>query len=64
MKLFDTEHYKLMEIFEKEKIGLRYEKEPKELWRKGRIYQCGETNNLFKAYRLGYALGKTTREAA
>ena len=57
--LWKKEHYDLMTQFEKNFPGIRLDKEPKDLWSKGIIYQNGETNNLFKAYRLGYSLGKT-----
>lgn len=57
--LFSKEHYDLLLIFEKEFKGIRLDKEPKEMWPKGNIYQSGEVNNLFKAYRSGYAYGKS-----
>ena len=52
------EHYDLMESFERAYVGERIDKEPKDLWPKGIIYQDGRVNALFLAYRLGYALGK------
>lgn len=52
------EHYELMEQFEKEHRHLRLDREPKDLWSRGIIYGSGEANNLFLAYRRGYALGK------
>ena len=52
------EHYDLMNKFERDFSYLRLDKEDKELWANGRIYQSGETNNLFLAYRLGYSYGK------
>jgi hypothetical protein len=52
------EHYDLMAQFEREFKGMRLDKEDKELWHKGIIYQNGETNNLFDAFRRGYSLGK------
>lgn len=52
------EHYQLMEMFEKSFRGNRFDKEDKSFWAKGNVYQCGVTNNLFLAYRLGYAFGK------
>jgi hypothetical protein len=36
----------------------RFDKEPKELWKKGTVYQDGKVNELFKIYWHGYALGK------
>ncbi len=59
MGLFTKEHYELLEMFEREFAGEgRFDKEAKELWSKGYIYQHGDMNRLFKAYRRGYALGK------
>jgi hypothetical protein len=60
MTLHDKEHYDLMVQFEKDCGPQRFDKEPKNLWAKGIIYQDGNVNNLFIAYRLGYSLGKTT----
>lgn len=51
------EHIDLIAMFEREHKG-RHDKEPKELWPMGRIYQNGEMNELFLAYRRGYAYGK------
>lgn len=58
MTLFAKEHYELMDMFEREFRGERLDKEPKELWSKGHVYQSGPTNDLFLAYRKGYALAK------
>ena len=58
MKLLDKEHYELISQFEKDYNRYRLDKEDKTLWDKGIIYQNGEVNNLFLAYRLGYTLGK------
>jgi len=59
MTLLSKEHYELMENFERNFAEMRLNKEPKELWCKGIIYENGETNKLFLAYRLGYELGKS-----
>ena len=56
--LGQREHYALMEMFEKEYTGQRTDKENKELWAKGYLYQDGHTNTLFLAYRKGYAFAK------
>lgn len=53
-----NEHIELMQMFEKEYRGQRLDKEPKELWPQGVIYQDGKLNELFIAYRRGYAFGK------
>ena len=52
------EHYDLMAQFEKDCCPGRKDKEPQSLWARGIIYQEGAVNELFKAYRHGYALGK------
>jgi hypothetical protein len=56
------EHYDLLYAFERDFIDKRLDKESKDLWEKGIIYQDGNVNNLFKAYRLGYSFGKTQGE--
>lgn len=53
------EHIELIAMFEREFSG-RLDKERKELWPMGRIYQDGQVNELFLAYRRGYAFGKAT----
>ena len=55
----DKEHYDLIKQFDKEYRGNRLDKETKDLWSKGCIYQDGEINNLFLAYRKGYSLRKS-----
>lgn len=57
MKLLSQEHYDLMSQFERTFSG-RLDKEDKSLWPMGVVYQDGQVNELFKAYRHGYALGK------
>jgi len=52
------EHYELMSNFERDFKGNRLDKESKELWPRGIVYQDGNVNELFKAYRFGYALHK------
>lgn len=56
--LHTKEHIDLMKQFEKDYKFRQPAKEDKSLWLKGHIYQNGEINNLFKAYRAGYSLGK------
>ena len=53
-----NEHIELMTMFEKEYRGQRFDKEPKDMWARGIIYQDGRTNELFLTYRRGYAYGK------
>lgn len=50
-------HYEMMAQFEKQFKGNRLDREAKEMWEKGRVYQSGETNNLFLAFRQGVAYG-------
>lgn len=54
------EHYDILENFEKNFNNMRLDKEPKELWSQGRVYQSGETNNAYSAFILGYSFGRTT----
>lgn len=58
--VFSKEQEELMAIFERtmKKYINRIDKEPKELWSSRQIYQNGETNMAFIAFRMGYALGK------
>jgi hypothetical protein len=59
MQLKSQEHIDLMAMFEREHRGRRLDKEPKNLWAMGRIYQDGQLNDLFLVYRKGYALAKS-----
>ena len=56
MKLMSQEYYDTMCSFEKAFRGNRLDKEAKELWPKGVVYQDGHVNILFDAYLKGYAL--------
>lgn len=58
MRIETKEHYDLMASFEKANSTERLDKEEKELWPKGQIYQDGIVNKLFISYRKGYALAK------
>lgn len=62
--LMTKEHYELMEAFEREHKHHRLDRENKELWKSGNVYEDGRANELFLAYRKGYALGKFSCEAA
>lgn len=57
MALTSKDHYELMAQFEREFANRRLDKEDKALWPKGNVYQNGETNELFLAYRRGCAYG-------
>ena len=59
MQLKTQEHYDLMAQFEREFKGYRLDREDKSLWAKGSVYQNGETNALFLAYRRGCAYGRS-----
>lgn len=58
MRLNDKEHYDLMAAFERTRKHQRLDKENKNIWKDGWIYQDGEVNSEFKAFREGYALAK------
>ena len=58
MNIKSAEHYDLMEMFEKEFRGHRLDREDKAMWPRGVVYQSGETNALFLAYRKGVSYGK------
>lgn len=49
-------HEELMRQFESLKPG-RVDREAKELWKDGHVYQNGEVNNLFLMFRQGVAYG-------
>lgn len=53
------EHSDLMDMFEREHRGQRLDRENKSLWTAQHVYQNGETNCLFLAYRRGYAYGRS-----
>jgi hypothetical protein len=58
--LLSKEHYELMTQFEKQFKGKRLDREKdKALWAMGQVYENGEVNTLFQAFRLGYQLGKS-----
>jgi hypothetical protein len=59
MNINSKEHYDLITAFEKEPYfrGCRRDKEGKEFWKIGQIYQSGEVNEKFVIYRMGYAYG-------
>lgn len=58
MSIGSKDFYELLEMFEKEFSGYRLDREAKEFWAKGNVYQSGETNALFLAYRRGVAYGR------
>jgi hypothetical protein len=61
MTITSADHYEMIAMFEKEFQGMRLDKEAdKARWAKGNVYQSGETNALFLAYRRGAAYGRAT----
>lgn len=58
MQIKTAEHYEIIEFFDRQHSHMRLDKEPKELWVKGNVYQNGEVNALFLAFRAGVAYGK------
>jgi hypothetical protein len=59
MEIKTQEHQDVVAQFDREFKGSRLDKEAKGLWRAGRIYQDGHVNDLFLAYRRGYALARS-----
>lgn len=57
------EHDDLMATFESGHKGYRLDREDKENWKRGAIYQDGRVNDLFLAYRKGYSLGMISSQA-
>lgn len=59
MKVGSKEHYEMMAFFERTfKREGRMDKEDKDLWPKGYVYQHGEVNRLFSVFLHGVAFGK------
>ena len=56
--LGSKEHYDIIDAFERSHSGLRLDRESKEFWSKGHVYQNGEANSLFLAYREGVSFAK------
>jgi hypothetical protein len=56
------EHDDIMAMFEREFRSHRLDRERKELWKAEHIYQSGEANELFLAYRRGYSFGKAVHQ--
>ena len=58
MSVTSKEHYEMMEFFERQFKGVaRMDREEKDQWPKGYVYQHGELNLLFKAFRMGVSYG-------
>lgn len=62
VSLFSQQHYEMIEAFEKALRPGRLDKETKELWHRGNIYQDGRVNELFLAFRHGVSYGRAITE--
>jgi len=58
MQVGTKEFDEILSSFERDFKGRRLDKEDRKLWKMGVVYQDGETNELYLAYRLGYSLGR------
>ncbi|WP_313413205.1 hypothetical protein [Sedimentibacter sp.] len=58
MQVGTKEFYEILSNFEREFKDMRLDRENESLWEMGQVYQNGETNKLYLAYRQGYALGR------
>lgn len=52
------EHYEMMDFFERHIADGRKDREHKDFWPKGNIYQDGQVNKQFLAFRQGVSYGK------
>lgn len=57
MDIGSKEHYDLMAQFERY-FKYHIEREDKQDWARGIVYQNGHTNELFLAFRMGYSFRK------
>jgi hypothetical protein len=67
MTLTSKDHYEMIEFFERNaskfsSVSFRLEKEPKDMWSKGRVYQDGKANDAFLMFRLGVSYGKALQD--
>ncbi len=60
MTIGSKEHYDILAMFEKNYHYLRLDREDTALWSEhgGTVYQSGETNELYKAFILGYSFAR------
>lgn len=58
MTIGSKEHHEILKDFEKCFKEFRLDKENKDMWSKGHIYQSGEVNNMYKAFVRGYSSGR------
>lgn len=64
MTLLSQDHYEMIAMFDKLFKGNRLDKEDKSMWPKGHVYQNGEVNNLFLAFRQGAAYAQSLSRGA
>lgn len=64
MMVGTQEHDDLIAQFKRDfRSGYRLDVESREMWKRGHVFQNGETNDLFFAYLKGYALGKAVHRS-
>ena len=63
MTLKSKEHQEIMAAFENVFKHYRLDREPKDVWQQGNVYQDGHVNQLFLAFRHGVAYGKAVYES-
>lgn len=59
MKIGTKEHYELMDFFERSFVKRDCQRESSDIQKIGHVYQNGEINRQFLAFRAGYAFGKS-----
>ena len=57
MSIGTKEHLDMMAMFERIFSDRRLDKEDRALWSRGNVYQNGDVNQLFLAFRQGVAYG-------
>ncbi len=60
MQIGTKEWTDIMTNFERNHPYERLDKEPEDLWPQGIVYADGSVNKLYKAYMLGYGLGRVS----
>lgn len=58
MTIGSKEHYDVLEAFEQRSRGFRLDREEKSMWKKGYVYQSGETNERYRAFLEGYSFAR------
>lgn len=60
MQVGSKEFYDIMDVFEREYRYMRMDKEPKEGWKRGVVYEDPVANREFAAFLKGYSLGRVS----